>query len=80
MGRRNRNISYRLSLGDVGAIFACVAAGQAISGFATPLYNKIYVAVNDKTIFGFLTLLYYHVLDVKYATIKLSSLWSCRTA
>ena len=32
-------------LGDVGAIFACVAAGQAISGFATPLYNKIYVAV-----------------------------------
>jgi len=30
--------------GDVGAIFACVAAGQAISGFATPLYNKIYIA------------------------------------
>ena len=29
----------------MGAIFACVAAGQAISGFATPLYNKIYVAV-----------------------------------
>ena len=32
--------------GDVGAIFACVAAGQAISGFATPLYNKIYIAVS----------------------------------
>jgi len=32
---------------DVGAIFACVAAGQAISGFATPLYNKIYVATMD---------------------------------
>ena len=31
--------------GDVGAIFACVAAGQALSGFATPLYNKIYIAV-----------------------------------
>ena len=31
--------------GDVGAIFACVAVGQAISGFATPLYNKIYIAV-----------------------------------
>ena len=33
------------SKGDVGAIFACVAAGQAISGFATPFYNKIYQAV-----------------------------------
>ena len=31
--------------GDVGAIFACVAAGQAICGFATPFYNKIYQAV-----------------------------------
>ena len=34
--------------GDVGAIFACVAAGQAISGFATPLYNKIYIAVIER--------------------------------
>ena len=36
--------------GDVGAIFACVAAGQALSGFATPLYNKIYIAVRMKMI------------------------------
>ena len=39
-----------LSAGDVGAIFACVAAGQAISGFATPLYNKIYIAVSMATL------------------------------
>ena len=32
-------------IGDVGAIFACVAAGQALCGFATPFYNKIYQAV-----------------------------------
>ena len=36
--------------GDVGAIFACVAAGQALSGFATPLYNKIYIAVKMEII------------------------------
>lgn len=34
--------------GDVGAIFACVAALQAISGFATPLYNMVYSATLDE--------------------------------
>ena len=34
--------------GDVGAIFACVAALQAISGFATPLYNMVYSAVRGR--------------------------------
>ena len=47
-------------VGDVGAIFACVAAGQAISGFATPLYNKIYVAVRMAMIMT----TYYHVSDI----------------
>ena len=37
---------FFLCSGDVGAIFACVAAGQAVSGFMTPLYNKIYIAVS----------------------------------
>ena len=40
------SLSSLFCSGDVGAIFACVAAGQAISGFMTPLYNKIYIAVS----------------------------------
>ena len=47
VSRLNFN-SFQMFAGDVGAIFACVAAGQAISGFATPLYNKIYIAVIER--------------------------------
>ena len=60
-------------LGDVGAIFACVAAGQAISGFATPLYNKIYVAVRIMRMVMIMTkpnITMFCMLDFKYATIK----------
>ena len=60
-------------VGDVGAIFACVAAGQAISGFATPLYNKIYVAVRIMRMVMIMTkpnITMFCMLDFKYATIK----------
>ena len=31
--------------GDVGAVFACVGSLQAVFGFLSPLYNKLYAAV-----------------------------------
>ena len=34
-------------LGDVGAVFACVGSLQAVFGFLSPLYNKLYAAVRQ---------------------------------
>ena len=33
--------------GDVGAVFACVGSLQAVFGFLSPLYNKLYAAVRQ---------------------------------
>lgn len=33
--------------GDVGAVFACVGSLQAVFGFLSPLYNKLYAATLD---------------------------------
>ena len=38
--------------GDVGAVFACVGSLQAVFGFLSPLYNKLYAAVRQSPLYN----------------------------